>query len=149
MGTAWAWYALSPNFSGLWPSATNNARPYSDMTVLNVHGQPTLKKIAILMTDGDYNTQYCNGLDSGYGVNCNGNAYNADSQTQAGSLCTNMKAKGIEVYTIGAQVSTNAKNFLKSCATDANHYYDATDGTKLHQAFIDIAYKLVQPYLAH
>jgi Flp pilus assembly protein TadG len=145
MGTAWAWYMLSPNFNSVLGST---ARPYTDLTTLNAQGKPVLRKIAILMTDGDYNTEFCNGLNSDlpYG-GCTPN--NGTSGTQAGALCTAMKAKGIEVYTIGAQVSTAAKNFLKTCATDTAHYYDATDGNKLKQAFIDIAYKLVPPYISH
>ena len=145
MGTAWAWYMLSPNFNTLWPAASQ-ARTYGDLNVLNSKGKPILKKIAILMTDGDYNTAYCNGVNDFQGCPAN----NGSSQSQAASLCTAMKAKGIEVYTIGAQVSAAAKTFLQSCATpDGHHYYDATDGNKLQQAFIDIAYKLVPPYLVH
>jgi Flp pilus assembly protein TadG len=145
IGTAWAWYMLSPNFNTLWPSG-NQARPYSDLTALTAKGRPVLRKIAVLMTDGDYNTEYCNGVTD-WSSGCTPN--NGESQSQALSLCTGMKAKGIEVYTIGAQVSSNAKTFLKSCATDAAHYYDATDGTKMQQAFMDIAYKLVPPYISH
>ena len=145
MGTAWAWYMLSPNFSSLWPAS---AKPgsYDQLTQVTSKGVPVLRKIAILMTDGDYNTQYCGGINTGY-RNCNPD--NDYSGNQAAALCTSMKAKGIEVYTIGAQVSSSAKTFLTNCATDANHYYDATDGTKLQQAFIDIAYKLVPPYISH
>lgn len=155
-GTAWAWYMLSPNFGTLWPAST--PRAYSDLTALNAKGQPVLKKIAILMTDGDYNTSYCNGVPTYDPSNTGGvpgmipttcGAYNDSSQNQAGALCTGMKAKGIEVYTIGAQVSASAKSFLQSCATDQAHYYDATDGAKLKQAFIDIAYKLVPPFVSH
>jgi Flp pilus assembly protein TadG len=145
MGTAWAWYALSPNFNGLWPAASA-ARPYSDMTTMNGNGQPLLKKIAILMTDGDYNTQYCKGLGN-WDQNCNGD--NGSSQSQAQQLCTSMKSQGITVYTIGAQVSNSAKTFLQGCASTPQHYYDATDGNKLQQAFRDIATKLVPPYLIH
>ena len=145
MGTAWAWYMLSPNFKDLWPT-TSQARSYSDLTARNAKGGPVLQKIAILMTDGDYNTEFCNGVDDYY-TNCSPS--NDWSQNQASALCTGMKAKGITVYTVGAQVSPSAKTFLQSCATDANHYYDATDGNKLRQAFIDIAYKLVPPYLVH
>ena len=100
----------------------------------------------MLLTDGDYNTEYCNGVNDNY-VNCNPN--NGASQSQAGSLCTAMKAKGIEVYTIGAMVSSTAKAFLQTCATDANHYYDATNSSQITQAFQDIAYKLVPPYITH
>lgn len=145
IGTAWAWYMLSPNFNDLWP-ASSKARPYSELTVLNNKGKPALQKVAILMTDGDYNTQYCSGLNTNR-VSCQPD--NDWSQNQAMNLCNGMKAKGITVYTIGAQVSANAKAFLQQCATDARHYYDATDGNKLNQAFIDIAYKLVPPYLSH
>ena len=143
IGTAWAWYMLSPNFNSIFPTA-NQARPYSDLTALTAKGRPVLRKIAVLMTDGDYNTDYCDGVNRN---NCTPN--NGDSQSQAGQLCTAMKAKGIEVYTIGAQVSANAKTFLQTCATDSTHYYDATDGTKMQQAFMDIAYKLVPPYISH
>jgi Flp pilus assembly protein TadG len=154
IGTAWAWYMLSPNFNTLWSSSVNFARPYSDTKVKNSKGGFALRKIAILMTDGEYNLQYCNGLNSTYfdGTNepkCPTGAKNGNSQAQASSLCTNMKAAGIEVYTVGAQVSEASKTFLKSCATSPENYYDATDNNKLKQAFIDIAYKLVPPYLVH
>ena len=134
LGTAWAWYALSPNFNAMWPSASNAARPYSDLSVLNSSHQPVLQKIAILMTDGDYNTQY---------------SRNGSSNAQASELCTAMKAKGIEVYTIGAQVSPAAKIFLTACATDPQHYYDATNGNLLLASFKDITKKLIKPFLTH
>jgi Flp pilus assembly protein TadG len=150
MGTAWAWYMLSPNFNTLWASA--GAGSYSDLTTTNSIGAPTLRKIAILMTDGDYNTEYCNGVSvADYkkqtGQYCTPN--NGTSNTQAAALCTGMKNKQIEVYTIGAMVSTNAKTFLKNCATDESHYYDATNTTKLTAAFQDIALKLVPPMITH
>ena len=145
MGTAWAWYALSENFNSLWPTVSA-ARPYSDLATTTVNGLPLLKKIAILMTDGDYNTEYCNGV-SDQALSCTAN--NGTSQNQAAALCTAMKAKGIEVYTIGAQVTSTAKTFLQSCATDASHYYDATNGAILAQAFKDISSKLIRPFLTH
>lgn len=144
LGTAWAWYMLSPNFNGLW--ANNAAGSYGDLTTLNSNNAPTLRKIAILMTDGEYNTEYCNGV-SDYAISCNAN--NGSSNAQATALCNGMKAKQIEVYTIGAIVTPNAKTFLQSCATDSNHYYDATNTTQLAAAFKDIASKLVPPVITH
>jgi hypothetical protein len=146
MGTAWAWYMLAPNFNSLWP-ASSAARPYGDMQTLNSQGQPVLRKIAVLMTDGDYNTAYCDGRS--YWDNQCSSPTNGSSATQALALCTGMKAKGITVYTVGAQVSTAAKTLLEQCATSPSHFYDATDGNKLRQAFIDIAYRLVPPFIAH
>ena len=144
LGTAWAWYMLSPNFNTLW--VNNAAGTYNDLTTTNSIGAPTLRKIAILMTDGEYNTEYCNGV-SDWQISCNAN--NGSSNAQATALCNGMKAKQIEVYTIGAMVSSNAKSFLQSCATDANHYYDATNSTQLAAAFKDIATKLVPPVITH
>ena len=58
-------------------------------------------KIAILMTDGEYNTQYdVNGINTDRTPGA-GAAANGTSATQAKALCTGMKAKGIEVYTVG------------------------------------------------
>ncbi len=55
IGTAWAWYTLSPNWDALW-SAQNRPVEYDT---------PNYQKIAILMTDGEYNTQYdSNGISA-------------------------------------------------------------------------------------
>ncbi|HUS98258.1 MAG TPA: TadE/TadG family type IV pilus assembly protein, partial [Hyphomicrobiaceae bacterium] len=78
LGTAWAWYALSPNFSSVWPSSST-PKSYSMLTELNDEGQPKLQKIAVLMTDGEFNTWYSGD----------------NSATQARAICANMKATGI------------------------------------------------------
>ena len=49
VGTAWAWYTLSPNWASLWP------RPIASRSAYDT---AELRKIAILMTDGEYNTEY-------------------------------------------------------------------------------------------
>ena len=46
------------------------------------------------------------------------------------------------MFTVGFQTSDAAKTFLKSCATDAQHYYDADTGDALKAAFRDIALKI-------
>jgi hypothetical protein len=127
IGTAFAWYMLSPEWSGIWPE---NSQPAS-------YSDAATKKIAILMTDGEYNTQY------------NGTGYGTPSE-QAVQLCANMKAKGIEVYTVGFDLGGNetATSTLASCATDASYAYVAADGNELKQAFRDIAIKLSNLYLS-
>ena len=106
----------------------------------------TIEKIAILMTDGEYNTQY----DSN-GIAVNQNAYptcssaaNGCSTTQARSLCSAMKAQGIVVYTIGQ----TAIDTLNQCATEPGKFYSADNGDQLKQAFRDIALKLTSLYLS-
>jgi hypothetical protein len=143
MGTAWAWYMLSPNFNNLWNSA-NAAASYDNSYNINTKvGNPKnvkLKKIAILMTDGDYNTQFSSqNITTDYFGDA---PVNGTADSQAATLCTNMKAKGIEIYTVGFQVSSSAKTKLTTCATDASHFYDATTGDSLKAAFRDIALKI-------
>jgi Flp pilus assembly protein TadG len=144
LGTAWAWYMLSPNWASLWDVPN---RPGAYDTAYNVNtksGDPTktkLKKIAVLMTDGDYNTQYTSqGTDSDIG----GSPANDWSSNQATQLCANMKAKGIEVYTVGfgSGLSGAAQTVLSGCATDASHFYMASSGDALKFAFRDIALKI-------
>jgi Flp pilus assembly protein TadG len=142
LGTAWAWYTLSPNWASLWSASSAPA----------AYGSANLEKIAILMTDGEYNTQY----DSN-GIAVNQNAYptcssaaNGCSTTQARSLCSAMKAQGIVVYTIGFQLGGNqtAIDTLNQCATEPGKFYSADNGDQLKQAFRDIALKLTSLYLS-
>ncbi len=136
MGTAWAWYLLSPKWNSLFPTTSAAASYNADKN----------KKIAVLMTDGDYNTEYWNGVEAktSYSADANYNPSNGVSEDQALALCSAMKANNvnIEVYTVGFQVSAAARTLLKSCATDESHYYDATSGDALRQAFRDIALKI-------
>lgn len=133
IGTAWAWYMLSPNWGYLYPAA-NRAKPYGS----------TVLKFAVLMTDGDYNTQYCKGAEAKDSlfpkINCNGDGANADDF--AAHLCSDIKDKGITVYTVGFQTSTAAANMLRDCATSVAHFYPASDGNALRMAFRDIALKV-------
>jgi hypothetical protein len=157
IGVAWGWYLLSPNFGYMFPT-TSQPASYSNLTTLNANGKPILQKIAILMTDGEYNSAYCKGVisqDSTTGsgntadhINCN--APNGSSWSQAKTLCTNMKQKGITIYTIGFQVDSapQAQDMLTSCATDTTKLYLAADGDQLKQAFHDIAIKLTSLYLS-
>ncbi len=130
LGTAWAWYMLSPKWAGIWPSTSQPA----------AYNAPKLQKIAVLMTDGEYN-YFSGGSKSSSTVN---------SYTQ--SLCTNMKNAGITVYTVGFELGSNnsaAKTMLTNCASDSSKFYDAADGAALRQAFRDIALQLAQLRISH
>jgi Flp pilus assembly protein TadG len=145
VGTAWAWYTLSPNWSSTLGGSSAPA----------AYGTSNLRKIAILMTDGEYNTQY-----DASGINTNdpgaGTAVNGSSATQAKELCKEMKKKSsasdpnITIYTVGFEVGNNASalDVLTSCATDPGKYYDAKDEEELQQAFRDIALKLSSLYIS-
>jgi Flp pilus assembly protein TadG len=146
IGTAWGWYMLSPNFASLWPADSQPA----------AYGTPKLLKVAIIMTDGDFNTIYNNGViaqDSGSGsggsnYKINQNGTNGSGFTQAKNLCAAMKAPApgpnIEIYTVGLGLSGSsaAVDFLSKCATSSSHMYLPNSGTELQDAFHDIAQKI-------
>jgi len=142
LGTAWAWYTLSPNWSSLW-SAESKPEAY---------GTANLQKIAILMTDGDYNVQYdSNGVMVDYGLSPCPKAANGCSTAQALALCSAMKEDGIRIYTVGFKLrapSSTAYQTLNQCASDPNKFYDAENEEQLKQAFRDIAIKLSSLYLS-
>ena len=144
IGIAWGWYMLSPKFGYLWPTS---ARP-------TPYGGPHLRKIAIMMTDGAYNTPYCNGViasnaGSGSGsvsdhINCV--APNGDSFQQSAAICTAMKNAGISVYTVGFDLGSDvqARAALTSCASTPAQALFPSSGAELRTTFRDIATAISQ-----
>jgi len=133
LGHAWAWYMLSPKWNAVW-TGTSTPGSYADLTTYGSAGQPRLQKIAVLMTDGEYNTRY--------GSNCGSSCVSSVS-SNALQICTNMKAAGITVYTIGFMLDNpTATNTLRDCATSTAHFYPSSTGEELRTAFRDIALKI-------
>ena len=139
LGLAWGWYMISPNFGYLWPTSSQPA----------AYGKSNLVKAVILMTDGQFNLQYCNGvLDKASGrssshINCNSID---DSRSQAETICSNIKALPYPpiLYTVGFDLGsdTASLNFLKDCSTNGDHFFDAESGADLDAAFQQIAQQL-------
>jgi Flp pilus assembly protein TadG len=160
LGTAWAWYLLSPNWASVLPEGSK-PQPYSMVAQVGEKGQPLLKKVAVLMTDGEYNYQYCNSTttstagatipdyDTGSsGANCR--SPNGTSTTQARTLCTAMKAAGITVYTVGFAIGSSGAAFttLQQCASEPHMFYNTTTGDELRNAFRHIATSIAAPILS-
>ena len=147
IGIAWAWYLLSPNFSTFYPAASK-PNSYSDKKTM---------KVAVLMTDGEFNTMYCQGVDSadtGRGANAiNCNAPNGNSFTQAKKLCAAMKKQNIIIYTIGFTIAKggNAESVLKECASAPNAPYFNTPKTNadLLETFKTVAKSISQLRISH
>ena len=135
LGTAWAWYLVSPEWSSLWPVAS---RPVA-------YGDKKTIKAVVLMTDGVYNT---------FGGQCDRNCSNTsaqarDSQDVARRLCQGMKDKNVKVYSIGFKLDDpRAENVLRDCASSAVTFYRAESGEQLRQAFRQIAEDLLRLRLA-
>lgn len=142
VGVAWGWYTLSPNFS-LFGSAT--AAPYNTADTL---------KAVVIMTDGEYNSGYCNGViarnsTSGSGsdtlhINCD--APNGHPFDQTLAMCAAMKRAGVVVYTVGFKVvdDERARRMVNECATSASYVHMANSGTALSEAFRAIGRDITQ-----
>ncbi len=121
IGTAWAWYTLSPNWSAIWTGTTTPA----------AYGA-TVSKVAVLMSDFDFNVYYQGAV--------------GDMSAQAQTLCTAMKAAGVTVYTVGFQVdhsNATALNLFTGCASDSSKAIEATNGAELIAAFDTVANTVV------
>ena len=125
LGTAWAWYLVSPEWSTLWPTASRPA-PYRDGKTI---------KAVVLMTDGSYNT--IGGISSG-----DTSATARQVSRIAVETCEAMRAQGIRVYAVGFQAPTAALETLRSCATNASSFFDASNGDQLRNVFRAIATEL-------
>ncbi len=131
VGTAWGWYLLSESWGSLFPQESQPEPVNEDELI----------KATIIMTDGVYNRQYCEGVRDSY-INCY--SPNGNSLTQAAALCTAMKAKGIIVYAVGFGLSENSSTAqgLKNCASDDSKWFFPYDGTELRAAFQSIGQQL-------
>jgi hypothetical protein len=135
--TAWAWYLLSPKWSSIW-TGTSTPGSYADVAARQPNGAPVLRKVAVLMTDGAFNA-FRTAKEQDATVISN----------HAKQLCTNMKAQGIEIFTVGfaldkltAAERPLAEDMLKSCGTDLSHFYSSLTVPELQAAFRDIALKV-------
>jgi Flp pilus assembly protein TadG len=149
-GFMWGWRSVSPN------------EPLSDGKPYDPSSTATNQKIIVLMTDGYNNWSAAAntwGLSNyeapGYYKLANGRMpptnqnITTASQSRAAldeltlQACTNAKAKGIVVYTVGFSVSSDpidqqGQNLLQACATDKAHAFIANDASSLVDAFNQI-----------
>ena len=148
LGLMWGWHALTPN------------APFADGTP---YGTPHTRKIVILMTDGE-NTNFDSGdaNDSHYGGL--GFAWQrlgalietmTDTQRTAAIdgrlsvLCTNMKAKRIEIYTIRVEVTGGTSTLLQNCASAPDKFFDVQNVATLGVAFDAIAGAITNLRISH
>jgi len=151
IGMSWGWNTLSPN------------GPFADGVAYNT---PKHQKILVLMTDGentiaDRDTPN-DGTYAGTGyiwqgrvIKSNGqpllNGASAETRTAAldyrlSLLCTNMKAKNIEIYTI--RVEDGSSELLEACASSRDNFYNVTNSTTLTAVFSSIAGQIAALHLS-
>lgn len=122
----------------------SNAAPFSEGGAYDTANKLP-RKALVLMTDGA-NTRVFN--TNGTHSNLSTTAKTAATQvtkvnSDTTSVCTEAKAKKIEVFTVAFAVTdVAAKTMLQGCATDSDHYYDATNAAALAAAFQSIGQSL-------
>lgn len=134
VGVQWSWYMLSPQWASVMPVS---ARPED-------HDPRRVAKFAILMTDGEFNTAYA---DVEYTTKPsradNVRSQATKSRSYAERLCREMKKQGIEIFSIGFQLSSGAKAVMRNCAStdtgSVKHYFEASTGAELDLAYQTIA----------
>lgn len=136
IGAAWAWYLVSKDWGYLWPQSQVEEKNDEELT-----------KAVILMTDGEFNREYCDGVLSNKIYSCS--RYNAKSKTQAKALCDAMKQDGVVVYTVGFQVPnynvnnpSSQQQLLMDCASDPTKFFFPYNGEALRAAFQEIGRQL-------
>lgn len=131
LGIAWSYYMLSENWQKLWPKKSQPSN----------YGGKT-KKIAVLMTDGEFNTYFEGVKNNPMG------SQQSKSNSDAIALCTDMKKNkkggdGITIYSIAFNAPTSAKQTLQKCASSdsgsTTYFYDANSEAELRTAFREIA----------
>jgi Flp pilus assembly protein TadG len=138
IGTAWAWYTVAPNFAEVF---TGSSAP-------SAYKAANTRKFVIIMTDGEYNTEHCDGVHTYY-AGCSAPDGTTGSMTgafgQAEDICANMKKDtDITVYTVGFRLGTTGDDvdILKKCASDTSKAKLATDAAGLQKAFEEIGQEL-------
>lgn len=130
----WGYYMLSPNWRRPIADAGLGAGPAD-------HNPREVSKVAILMTDGAFNTAFLSNI-----ANPVMNAQ-AQSSANAEKICKEMKDDGIAVYTIGfalpADEKSAARTVLKNCASpqtgSIRYFHEASNGEELDRTFAEIA----------
>ncbi|WP_181699082.1 pilus assembly protein TadG-related protein [Chthonobacter albigriseus] len=104
------------------------------------------RKVLVLMTDGENTLRF--NSSNGQHTGLDNDATKAAAQVKATNddtlaICDKAKAQKIEIFTIALAVDdANAKAMLESCASGADHYFDASNNAALQIAFAMIVKSL-------
>lgn len=131
MGLAWGFHLLSPN------------APFSDGAAYGTKG---VTKVAVLMTDGDNAISGWDYTGIGYGYQGRLGTTSTDTATLAtamnsrmATLCTNMKAKGVVIYTVRVEVTGGDPAPMRDCASETTMFFDVKNASDLDATFKKIA----------
>lgn len=123
--------ATNVTIGAVWGMATlSSAMPFMEAQAT---GTARLKKYMILLTDGQNTKNRFEG---------NGSTANANIDARTALACENIKAAGVQIYTIRV-IDGNAA-LLRDCASSSNMYYDVQSASQLSPVFQAIAREISQ-----
>jgi len=133
IGLVWGWRVISPGI------------PFTEGHGYN---NEDFNKAIVLMTDGE--NVMSSSVYTAYGYLSDGNLGTTNSNSavdeldsRTATVCDNIKAKDILVYTITFQVSSNSvRNLMRDCATEPDNYFDSPSDSELASAFRAIGQEL-------
>ncbi len=135
-GLLWGWRLISPG------EPFSEGASYSDENWV---------KAIVLLTDGEnsvnggsnyHNKSIYNAFGyaaKGHLGSTNGSQAEQELDKKTLTVCSNIKASKIRLYTIGFQVSGAVQNMLRSCATEPDMFYNSPSNSQLAGIFQDIA----------
>ena len=161
LGLQAGWWTLSPNWVGLWG---NSKLPLA-------YGQPHMRKVIVLMTDGNNQwydwpngapgagpSPWPNDGDTDYSAygRLKQNLMNLSNNSQANAttnldslmttMCTIIKQQGIAIYTIlfnhDGAISSDTQALFQNCASTPADYFLTPTDADLQSAFSQIGAQL-------
>ena len=153
VGLQAGWMTLSPRWRGLWgTSAWGTTTPAG--LPLNYPGpRDFMVKVIVMMTDGDNlwfdyarppaadYTAYGRLSEGRLGTTSAATATTRINQRMA-TLCDNIKAQGIRIYTITLGTSNATRALYQSCASGPGYYFHAPTAADLRTSFREIGTQL-------
>ena len=137
LGLVWGWHTLSPT------------GPFADGVA---YGTPKVRKIIILMTDGQNTSSVTSNTNqstySGLGyiwqnllgmTSGSSSARTTRMDERLAALCTNIKAQNITIYTVRVEDTSGSSSLLQTCASSPDKFYDVQTASQLNATFEAIA----------
>jgi hypothetical protein len=145
IGMTWGWRTLSP--TGPFTAVNGHPLTYTDATTTG------WKKVVVLMTDGEEEwpaTDNMTGLgqiaDGKIGTTSTSTAV-TNLGTRLASVCSNMAADNVIIYTIGLGSAGSSNTALQNCAANGG-FYEAATPSNLASVFNNIAKSMIALRLA-
>jgi Flp pilus assembly protein TadG len=145
IGMTWGWRSLSP--TGPFTAVDGHPLSYTDATTTG------WKKVVVLMTDGEEEWP-ATGNMTGLGQIADGKIGTTSTSTavtnlgtRLASVCSNMAADNVIIYTIGLGSGGSSNTALQNCAANGG-FYEAATPSNLASVFNNIAKSMIALRLA-